>query len=43
VAVTSWFDDMSDSELRDMIPYLEKLSTERDVYAMLNQRNCQVH
>ncbi|XP_078282381.1 CTD (carboxy-terminal domain, RNA polymerase II, polypeptide A) small phosphatase-like a isoform X1 [Rhinoraja longicauda] len=35
VPVQSWFDDMSDSELYDLIPFFEGLSKEEDVYTML--------
>uniref|UniRef100_V9L4X5 protein-serine/threonine phosphatase n=1 Tax=Callorhinchus milii TaxID=7868 RepID=V9L4X5_CALMI len=35
VPVMSWFDDMSDTELQDLIPFFEGLSKEDDVYSML--------
>uniref|UniRef100_A0A4W3J1S7 protein-serine/threonine phosphatase n=1 Tax=Callorhinchus milii TaxID=7868 RepID=A0A4W3J1S7_CALMI len=35
VPVQSWFDDMSDTELQDLIPFFEGLSKEDDVYSML--------
>uniref|UniRef100_UPI00398E4B21 CTD (carboxy-terminal domain, RNA polymerase II, polypeptide A) small phosphatase-like a isoform X2 n=1 Tax=Pristiophorus japonicus TaxID=55135 RepID=UPI00398E4B21 len=35
VPVQSWFDDMSDTELFDLIPFFEGLSKEEDVYSML--------
>ncbi|XP_051871511.1 CTD (carboxy-terminal domain, RNA polymerase II, polypeptide A) small phosphatase-like a isoform X3 [Pristis pectinata] len=35
VPVQSWFDDMSDTELYDLIPFFEGLSKEEDVYTML--------
>ncbi|XP_063063523.1 CTD (carboxy-terminal domain, RNA polymerase II, polypeptide A) small phosphatase-like a isoform X2 [Engraulis encrasicolus] len=35
VPVQSWFDDMSDTELLDLIPVFEGLSTESDIYTML--------
>ncbi|XP_064114317.1 carboxy-terminal domain RNA polymerase II polypeptide A small phosphatase 1-like [Macrobrachium nipponense] len=38
VPVSSWFDDMSDSELIDLIPFLETLSKVDNVYSVL--RNC---
>ncbi|XP_015344980.1 CTD small phosphatase-like protein isoform X6 [Marmota marmota marmota] len=39
VPVQSWFDDMTDTELLDLIPFFEGLSREDDVYSML-QRLC---
>ena len=36
--VSSWFDDMSDSELHDLIPFLETLSKVDNVYTVL--QNC---
>lgn len=38
VPVSSWFDDMSDSELMDLVPFLETLSKVDNVYSVL--RNC---
>ena len=44
---TSWFDDQNDTELLQMIPWLQKLSQERTVYETLDQwrqyfgANCQ--
>lgn len=35
--ITSWFDDPNDTELRDIIPYLEKLATCDDVIATLDK------
>ncbi|XP_034024839.1 CTD (carboxy-terminal domain, RNA polymerase II, polypeptide A) small phosphatase-like a isoform X2 [Thalassophryne amazonica] len=35
VPVQSWFDDMSDTELLDLIPLFEGLSKEEDVYSLL--------
>uniref|UniRef100_A0A667ZFK7 Mitochondrial import inner membrane translocase subunit TIM50 n=1 Tax=Myripristis murdjan TaxID=586833 RepID=A0A667ZFK7_9TELE len=35
VPVQSWFDDMSDTELLDLIPLFEGLSKEEDVYNLL--------
>ncbi|KAM9710758.1 uncharacterized protein ACNS7B_024580 [Menidia menidia] len=32
VPVVSWFDDMSDTELLDLIPFFERLSKEDDIY-----------
>nr|XP_044992444.1 CTD small phosphatase-like protein isoform X3 [Jaculus jaculus] len=36
VPVQSWFDDMTDTELLDLIPFFEGLSREDDVYSMLH-------
>ncbi|XP_069838364.1 carboxy-terminal domain RNA polymerase II polypeptide A small phosphatase 1 isoform X1 [Dendropsophus ebraccatus] len=38
VPVVSWFDDMSDTELLDLIPFFEKLRGVDDVYSVLRQR-----
>ncbi|KAG7224917.1 hypothetical protein INR49_014833 [Caranx melampygus] len=35
VPVQSWFDDMTDTELLDLIPLFEGLSKEEDIYSML--------
>lgn len=35
VPVQSWFDDMTDTELLDLIPLLEGLSKEEDIYSQL--------
>ncbi|XP_062385338.1 CTD (carboxy-terminal domain, RNA polymerase II, polypeptide A) small phosphatase-like b isoform X1 [Sardina pilchardus] len=35
VPVQSWFDDMSDTELLDLLPFFEGLSKEEDVYGVL--------
>ncbi|XP_043931085.1 carboxy-terminal domain RNA polymerase II polypeptide A small phosphatase 1-like [Protopterus annectens] len=37
VPVASWFDDMSDTELLDLLPFFEKLSQAEDVYTVLRQ------
>ncbi|XP_069503795.1 CTD small phosphatase-like protein isoform X3 [Ambystoma mexicanum] len=37
VPVQSWFDDMMDTELLDLIPFFEALSREEDVYSMLHK------
>ncbi|KAM4815100.1 CTD small phosphatase-like protein [Thomomys bottae] len=37
VPVQSWFDDMTDTELLDLIPFFEGLSQEEDVYSVLHQ------
>ncbi|KAM9093974.1 CTD small phosphatase-like protein isoform 1-T1 [Sarcophilus harrisii] len=37
VPVQSWFDDMNDTELLDLIPFFEGLSREEDVYGMLQK------
>lgn len=39
VPVASWFDDMSDTELRDLIPFFERLSKVDDVYTVLRNSN----
>ncbi|GFQ96543.1 carboxy-terminal domain RNA polymerase II polypeptide A small phosphatase 1 [Trichonephila clavata] len=39
VPVNSWFDDMSDTELRDLIPFFEQLSKMEDVYSVLRNSN----
>lgn len=38
VPVASWFDDMSDTELLDLIPFFEKLSKVDNVYTVLKQQ-----
>ncbi|XP_076016662.1 carboxy-terminal domain RNA polymerase II polypeptide A small phosphatase 1 [Genypterus blacodes] len=38
VPVASWFDDMSDTELLDLLPFFERLSKVDDVYDILNQQ-----
>ncbi|XP_036374594.1 CTD small phosphatase-like protein isoform X2 [Megalops cyprinoides] len=35
VPVQSWFDDMADTELLDLLPFFEGLSREEDVYSVL--------
>ncbi|KAK2857018.1 hypothetical protein Q5P01_005753 [Channa striata] len=37
VPVASWFDDMSDTELLDLIPFFERLSKVDNVYTVLKQ------
>ncbi|KAI5639648.1 NLI interacting factor-like phosphatase domain-containing protein [Phthorimaea operculella] len=39
VPVASWFDDMTDSELLDLIPFFEKLSKVDSVYTVLRNSN----
>lgn len=39
VPVNSWFDDMSDTELRDLVPFFEQLSKMDDVYSVLRNSN----
>lgn len=39
VPVASWFDDMTDSELLDLIPFFEKLSKVENVYSVLCNSN----
>ena len=36
VPVTSWFDDMSDTELLDLIPFFESLAEVESAYAVLS-------
>ncbi|KAM6955929.1 uncharacterized protein PEZ65_006542 isoform 1-T1 [Lycodopsis pacificus] len=38
VPVVSWFDDMSDTELLDLIPFFERLSKVDDIYDFLQQQ-----
>lgn len=38
VPVASWFDDMSDTELLDLIPFFERLSKEDDIYEFLTKQ-----
>ncbi|XP_069555020.1 carboxy-terminal domain RNA polymerase II polypeptide A small phosphatase 1 isoform X2 [Brachyistius frenatus] len=38
VPVASWFDDMSDTELLDLIPFFERLSRVDDIYDILKQQ-----
>lgn len=38
VPVASWFDDMSDTELLDLIPFFERLSKEDDIYNFLTKQ-----
>lgn len=39
VPVASWFDDMSDTELLDLIPFFERLSQVDNVYTVLRNSN----
>nr|XP_040057998.1 carboxy-terminal domain RNA polymerase II polypeptide A small phosphatase 1-like isoform X2 [Gasterosteus aculeatus aculeatus] len=41
VPVASWFDDMSDTELLDLIPFFERLSKVDDIYDVLQQQQQQ--
>ena len=34
--MTSWFDDMSDTELLDLIPLFERIATADSTYAVLH-------
>ncbi len=36
--MSSWFDDMNDRELLDLIPFLENLSQADSVYGMLQAK-----
>ncbi|XP_071377492.1 carboxy-terminal domain RNA polymerase II polypeptide A small phosphatase 1 isoform X7 [Centroberyx affinis] len=38
VPVASWFDDMADTELLDLIPFFERLSKVDDIYDILKQQ-----
>ncbi|XP_061774417.1 uncharacterized protein LOC133564249 [Nerophis ophidion] len=38
VPVGSWFDDTSDSELLDLIPFFERLSSADDIYDLLKEQ-----
>ncbi len=37
--VASWFDDMTDTELNDLIPFFEKLNKVENVYSVLRNAN----
>lgn len=39
VPCTSWFDDIHDTELIDLIPYFERLASVDSVYSILKQSN----
>lgn len=39
VPVASWFDNMNDTELRDLIPFFEKLSRVENIYTVLRNAN----
>jgi len=39
VPVASWFDNMEDTELRDLIPFFEKLSKVENIYTILRNAN----
>jgi len=41
VPVASWFDDMSDTELLDLMPFLESLASVDSAYSVL--RNANLH
>lgn len=43
VPVSSWFDDMSDTELLDLIPFFERLAQVDTVYALLHNANTPMH
>ena len=42
VPVASWFDDFSDMELLDLIPFLETLNEVDDVCAFLRSANMNI-
>ncbi|XP_078062067.1 carboxy-terminal domain RNA polymerase II polypeptide A small phosphatase 1-like, partial [Mustelus asterias] len=37
VPITSWFDDMHDTELRSLIPFFERLSKEDNIFKLLQE------
>jgi hypothetical protein len=39
VPVASWFDDITDTELSDLIPFFEKLNKVENVYSVLRNAN----
>ena len=39
VPVASWFDNMSDMELHDLVPFFDKLSRVDDIYTVLRSEN----
>lgn len=39
VPVASWFDNVTDTELRDLIPFFEKLSKVENIYTVLRNAN----
>ena len=43
VPVTSWFDDMSDTELLDLIPFFTELSKIDNVYTILRNANSPIN
>ncbi|XP_056663979.1 carboxy-terminal domain RNA polymerase II polypeptide A small phosphatase 1 isoform X2 [Monodelphis domestica] len=38
VPVASWFDNMGDTELQDLLPFFERLSRVDDIYSVLKQQ-----
>uniref|UniRef100_A0A183IFK4 protein-serine/threonine phosphatase n=1 Tax=Soboliphyme baturini TaxID=241478 RepID=A0A183IFK4_9BILA len=39
IPVQSWFDDMNDTELLDLLPFLQKLATVDNIYTVLRNSN----
>lgn len=39
VPVSSWFDDMNDSELLDLMPFFENLAQVDNVYSLLKNNS----
>lgn len=39
VPVTSWFDDMADTELLDLLPFFESIASVDSIYSVLRQSN----
>lgn len=39
IPVQSWFDDMNDTELIDLVPFLERLANVENIYSLLSNSN----